>query len=89
MPKFLNYTLGLMAAHSSKPQGAPLLVRVAYYALPAGDIRLQAESGHNLSAIPHAKTITRDVFDNRATDTYDGVVEARWALAELGFSIDP
>ena len=89
MSKFLNYTLGLLAAHSSKPQGAPLLVRVAYYVLPTGDIRLQAESGHNLSVIPHAKTIPRAVFDNRPTDTYDGVVESRWALSELGFSIDP
>lgn len=88
MDKFLKYTTGLMATHKDKPDTPPQLVKVAYYQRPDGLIRLSAESGHNMADLPYKKTISRADFDARPTHAYEDVVEARWALDQLGFEID-
>lgn len=84
MSKNSNYiggTIGLQAwGH-----GRNALVRIQYHRNQDGSVLLSAVSGHNLSRLPGAKTISGDEFEDRPHDPYDDTREALWALELLGY----
>lgn len=84
MPKFIGYTVGLMAASEHH---ARQLLKVEYERQDDGSVKLKPVSGHNLAPIKNRAqhpTVTRQQFDDRPDDNIE---QARWAFGLLGFTI--
>lgn len=80
---FMNYTTGLLASKN----GEAMLVKVEYSKNKDGGVTLQVVSGRNLEKTSGKKALSRQEFDDRPTDPYDSIVEAKWALAQCGWTI--
>lgn len=84
MSKFVGYTAGLECdGHGIVGK----LVKVEYSRLSDGRIKLQATSGRDLSAVAGSKVITQAEFEDRPSDPYDTILEARWALQLCGWTL--
>lgn len=83
--KFIGYTVGLECNGNNL---IGVLVKAEFNRLPSGDVVISAVSGRNGAAVRAAnKTISAAEFDDRPRDPYDDVIEARWALNKIGFSL--
>jgi len=81
---FLSMTTGLECVRDEKPG---VIVKVEFWELADGRIKLQAIAGRNLSKVAGHLIISREEFDARPLDAYDDIKEARWALNKCGWEI--
>jgi hypothetical protein len=84
MSKFIGYTVGLECNGRGK---VARFLKVEYSRANNGGVILSAVSGHDLSSANIRTVLTAEQFENRPTDPYDSIIEARWALKRLGFSL--
>ncbi len=81
--EFIGYTIGLECWINNRLK----MVKCEY--TRAGDgVRIHAVSGHSLGRFDggHSKVISKEEFRNRPDDPYDDIVEAIWALEQIGLS---
>ena len=80
MSKFIGYTVGLETSAGFAK---------AEYNSASDGVEITAVSARNLGRIKSAGTavVSKDEFDNRPTDPYDSIAEARWAFEKLGVEI--
>lgn len=86
--KFIESTVGLTCCHETR-EIRPKLLRVEFYQLPCGNIKLQVVSGHNLAPLrgDHT-TITAEEYENAPRNPYDDCELAVWALRKCGWIAD-
>lgn len=83
----IKFTIGLTARHPKLKR--PVLVKVMMAGVVGSNITLTAVSGHTLGKIMAIAPLTLrwDQFDDRPTDAFDDIIEARWAFEKLGLTV--
>ena len=85
--KFLSITIGLNVDLGAAQQTRKL-AKVCFS--ERGEVVVaHIESAGNMSVIKSSgqRIITKDDYNNRPTDPYDSIVEAKWAFGLFGVSI--
>ena len=82
---FISYAVGLECNGNNL---VGVLVKAEYNRLSSGDVEIRAVSGRNGAPIRCRHVVLSAAeFDDRPRDPYDSIVEARWALNALGFTL--
>ena len=84
MAKFIGYTVGL---ECNKGEQVGKLVKVEYSRNSDHTVSLSAVSGRNHAKLPGAAVISAEQYEDRPSDPYDNIAEARWALAKVGYTL--
>lgn len=63
------------------------LLRVEFYRQVDGSVQLVAVNGHNLGPAGFVATVSAEAYEDRPSELYDDLVEARWAFRQFGMSL--
>lgn len=84
MSTFIGFTIGLNCNGHGK---TGKLLQTEFNRLDDGRVKLTAVSAHNGASLKISTVVSAQQYENRPFDPYDNVTEARWAMAQLGFTL--